>query len=423
MGYKCIAEYFNNYFASNFVQDDSEVVIPFNQSPEIFLDDIQFSKAALSEEIKYIRSGGNSFDGISPKFLKSALPYISNQLLFIFSCCVSKFEFPSLWKKVHVRPHFKSGSKLDIKNYRPIAMLSSLSLLFERVEYKQFSIFLQQKLCLEQHGFRKNHSTITQLLLYCNRLYELHEAKEMPMTVYLDIAKAFDTINYNIILLKLCRMGFDTAFLRFFASYFTDRQQRVVISCGKSDFRPITSGGPQGSNFTVLLFSVYINDLPEIIVNDCYLYADDKKIVITVDNKIQLEKDIENAIVWSKENRLNFNFDKLKNVQFSLRKNQNKQILRLPSNGVISQETHFEDLGIYFPKNLSWDHHLSFVERKANQKLAHLKRTIPNETKLSVKCNLVKIYKILTMFYGSNVWFASETIVRQMERLQRKSLK
>ena len=219
-------------------------------------------------------------------------------------------------------------------------MLSSLSLLFERMVYKQFSIFLQQKLCVEQHGFRKNHSTITQLLLYCNRLYELLEANKMPMTVYIDIAKAFDTINCNIILLKLCRMRFDSAFLRYFASFLTDRQQRVVISCGKSDFRPITSGGPQGSIFTVFLFSVYINDLPEIIVNECYLYADDTKIVSTVDNRIELEKDIENAIVWSKENRLNFNFDKFKNLQFSLRKNQNKQILHLPSNEANSQETH-----------------------------------------------------------------------------------
>ena len=245
----------------------------------------------------------------------------------------------------------------------------------------------------------------------------------MPMTVYLDIAKAFDTINYKIILVKLCRMGFDSAFLRFFGSYLTDRQQRFVISCGKSDFRPITSGGPQGSIFAVFLFSVYINDLPEIIVNECFLYADDTKIVSTVDNKMQLEKDIESAIVWSKENRLNFNFDKFKNVKFSLRKNQNKQILRLPSHRDIPQEIHFKDLGIYFSENLSWDYHLSFVLRKANQKLAYLKRSIPSETKLSVKCNLVKTYIISILFYGSNLWFASKTIVRQMERLQRKSLK
>ena len=88
-GFKSIAECFVNYFASVFVQDNSEVVIPFNQSPEKFFDDTQFSKVALSEEIKYIRNGAKFFYGISPKFLKSALPYILNQLLFIFSCCVS----------------------------------------------------------------------------------------------------------------------------------------------------------------------------------------------------------------------------------------------------------------------------------------------------------------------------------------------
>ena len=110
-------------------------------------------------------------------------------------------------------------------------------------------------------------------------------------------------------------------------------------------------------------------------------------------------------------------------MQFALRKNQYRQIFRLPSNGAISQETHFKNLGIFFSENLSWDHHLSFVVQKANQKLAYLMRTIPSETKLSVKCNLVKIYIISTLFYGSNVWYASKTIVRQMEKLQRKILK
>ena len=70
-GYKSTAESFNNFFASVFVQDYSEVVIPFNQMPEIFFDDIHFSKVALSGETKYIHSGANSFDGINPKILKS----------------------------------------------------------------------------------------------------------------------------------------------------------------------------------------------------------------------------------------------------------------------------------------------------------------------------------------------------------------
>ena len=133
----------------------------------------------------------------------------------------------------------------------------------------RFSIFWQQNLCVEQFALRKNFSTITQLVLYYNRFLELHEANKVPMTVYLDIAKAFDTINYNITLSKFCRIGFNSALLRLFASYLTDRQQRVVISCEKTDFRPITSVGPQGSISTVLLFYVYKNDLTEIIANDC----------------------------------------------------------------------------------------------------------------------------------------------------------
>ena len=95
--YKSIAECFSNYFVYVFVEDNSEVSIQLNQNPEKFPDDIQFSEGVLSNEVKNIRSGAN--DGMSPKFLMSSLPYISNPPLFTFSCCLSKCEFPTLWEK------------------------------------------------------------------------------------------------------------------------------------------------------------------------------------------------------------------------------------------------------------------------------------------------------------------------------------
>ena len=103
-GYKSIAEYFNYYFASVFVLYDSEVVFPFNQSLEIFLGDIQLNKAALNEEIKYIRSSANSFDGIIPKFLKSALPYISNQFCLSSVAVLANVSFPFCGKKCMYDP-------------------------------------------------------------------------------------------------------------------------------------------------------------------------------------------------------------------------------------------------------------------------------------------------------------------------------
>ena len=213
------------------------------------------------------------------------------------------------------------------------------------------------------------------------------------MTVYLAIAKAFDTINYDIILLELRRMGSDSAFMRFFASYLIDRQHRVVISCGKSNHqqRWASVNFYSGSFFRLYKWPTRNNCQWVLFIRGWH------KNVSTVDNKMLLEKNIENAIVGSKENRINFNYDKFKYVQFSLRRNQNKQFLSLPSNG--------------------------FFLIKANQKLAYLNRSIPSEMKLSVKCNLVKTYIILILFYGLSVGYASKTIVRQMERLQRKSLK
>ena len=98
---------------------------------------------------------------------------------------------------------------MEIKNYRPIAMLCAISIVFERIVYKQIKKTFERKLCTAQHGFRQKHSTVTQLLLYCDNLHQALDENSIPITVYLDIAKAFDTINFNIVLQKLARFGFE----------------------------------------------------------------------------------------------------------------------------------------------------------------------------------------------------------------------
>ena len=111
-------------------------------------------------------------------------------------------------------------------------------------------------------------------------------------------------------------MGFDSAFLRFFASYLTDRQQRIVISWGKIGLSANHQRWASRVNFYSVSFLRLYKWL-ELIVNDCYLYSDETKTISTVDNKMQMEKDIEKAIVWGMENWLNFNFDKFwSNTQF-----------------------------------------------------------------------------------------------------------
>ena len=94
-------------------------------------------------------------------------------------------------------------------------MLSAISIVFERIVYKQIKKTVERKLCTAQHGFRQKHSIVTQLLLYCDNLYQALDDNSCPITVYLDIDKAFHTINYNIVLQKPARFGFDRKFLKF----------------------------------------------------------------------------------------------------------------------------------------------------------------------------------------------------------------
>ena len=145
-GLQNISGAFNDHFASLLVRDESVLKVPKILDNLICLDDISFSKNDVLENFSEIKSGSNLIDEMSPVFLQSAAPFLISHILFIFGCSINKCQFTDIWKTVHVRPRFKSGSRLDIKKYRPIAKLTSLSLVFERLVYKHFKQLIQKKL-------------------------------------------------------------------------------------------------------------------------------------------------------------------------------------------------------------------------------------------------------------------------------------
>ena len=194
MGSQQIAESFNERFSSVFIADNSDIVVPETAQPEFFLDDITFNAKDVLDEISQIKSGANSYDQITPSLFKASAPYFINSILYIFSCIIKACQFPKVWKIIHARPRHKHGSKREIKNYRPIVMLCAISIVFDRIVYKQIKKTFERKLCTAQHGFRQKQSTVTQLLLYCDNSYQALDGNSSPITVYLDIAKAFDTI-------------------------------------------------------------------------------------------------------------------------------------------------------------------------------------------------------------------------------------
>ena len=157
-----------------------------------------------------------------------------------------------------------------------------------------------------QFGFRKGHSTIHALIDFIHKLDELKEKKHKVSCVFIDLMKAFDTTSHNIILTKLELLGIKNIELTWFRNYLKNRKQRVKISDTYSDFLNINLGVPQGSILGPLLFSIYINDFPEINNLLAILFADDTTIVIDSPNnstlKTQTEKQLYDASTWFNNN-------------------------------------------------------------------------------------------------------------------------
>ena len=203
-------------------------------------------------------------------------------------------------------------------NYRPIWILPILSKIFEKLVHKRLVNYLgKYKLLIKhQYSFQKGKSTEHAILDLHKDIVEAIEKKEKACAIFLNFAKAFDTVNHKILLKKLEYYGVRGVPLIWFQSYLHNRQQCVKINQSTSDSKTITCGVPQGSVFRPLLFLIYINDIflaaPKV---SFHLFADDTCIFHSNKNYRNLEDEIntslENITNWLKANKLMINVKNL----------------------------------------------------------------------------------------------------------------
>jgi hypothetical protein len=236
-----------NAFNKHFVEmgDKLSNDIPqSNVTPESYLSDVQNSINQLTcfreitePEILGLLQGlvasiASGIDGISAKILKIAAPAITPSIVSIFNQSIATGIFPSDWKVARVAPIHKTGAKHDMENYRPISVISIIAKIMEKLIHNQLYDYLivSNLLTNSQHGFRPCHSTTTALLDITNKWYQNMDVVQLNGVVFLDLKKAFDTVDHDILLKKLKIYGIKGMALCWLRSYLSDRMQYCQVN-------------------------------------------------------------------------------------------------------------------------------------------------------------------------------------------------
>lgn len=187
-------------------------------------------------------------------------------------------SFQTFGKKTLVKPIFKSGNAADASNYRPISLVPVMSKILEKIVSEQLTKYLQtfNYFNPQQYGFRQNYATETAICALLENIVHPLDKGNMVGAVFLDLKRAFDTVNYQLLLSKLSSFNFSKQALQWFDSYLHGREQCVMIKNVKSAPSKIKTGIPQGTTLGPILFCLYVNDLPEVCPEvGLQMYADD----------------------------------------------------------------------------------------------------------------------------------------------------
>ena len=257
------------------------------------------------------------------KLLKLARSFISLPLAEIFNQSILTGIYPAKLKLAKVVPVFKDDDDTLPENYRPISLLSIYNLTFEKLIHARLTKFINMNNIIYnlQYGFRSKHSTQHTILDIVNNIHNCMDSGKYTCGIFIDLKKAFDTVNHSILLAKLENYGIRGLINIWFKSYLTDRRQSIEIDNHISKEEKTNCGVPQGSVLGPLLFLLYINDIYKCSSEfTFYLFADDTSIIYANNNLRTLESTVNSELAkvseWLKANKLTLNIKKSNHVIF-----------------------------------------------------------------------------------------------------------
>ena len=333
-------------------------------------------------------------------------------------------------KIAKVIPLFKSDAEEKLKNYRPISILPVFSKILERVIYNRiYSHVSENNLLYEkQFGFQKNNSTEYAILQLTNELKESFHDREFTVGVFIDLSKAFDTVDHNILLTKLTYFGLSKNYIKLIKNYLSNRKQFISYNCKTTALKDISCGVPQGSILGPLLFLLYVNDLKNASASlNAIMFADDTNLFVSHKNINTLfqivNAELKNLETWFNGNKLSLNLTKTKYAFFHPQSYSDDIPLRLPTlkinNSIIKRESTVRFLGVLLDENLTWRPHIDLIEKKISKYLGILynaRRTLNEECTKQLYFSFIHSY----LNYGSITWSSTnKTKLKTLHRRQK----